>query len=517
MLNSDNAIAVLLALFLLGTSWQLYKYLRPRDRHSLRSVAILVLGDVGRSPRMMYHAESFAENNFETRLIGYRGSKPIPSLVRPLVTIVYLPEMPTSMDFLPFILRGPLKIIHQTLAISMELLINAPVLPEFILVQNPPSIPTLVIVWAIGRVAGCKIIIDWHNLGFSILRLKLSPDHFFVRVYKWVESTFGRSAYAHLFVTQALHDYLSKEWNLQGQKVVLHDRPPKHFHRSNAQEAHELFMSLKAPLASLGDFLPQFDSPYSTPFTDTASQSSTSPGPTTDHPISFSATYEHVQPPGFRPDRPALLVSSTSWTPDEEFGILLEALCKYDAKATETNSKDRGHKLPRLLVIITGKGAEKDEYMAKVDKLHKEWMWVRCISVWLPAANYPLLLGSADLGVSLHSSSSKMDLPMKVVDMFGCGLPVCALDFDCLNELVIDDFNGLVFKGATQLSEQLVTLFDSFPNSSKLSSLSATVQSATNQHSPGTEVSDRWHWGSWDENWAQTMRPLILSDVHRQE
>lgn len=66
---------ILLAAILLGTTGFGWYVLKPRNYHSFRSVAILVLGDVGRSPRMMYHAQSFAENGFVTDIVGYKGAQ----------------------------------------------------------------------------------------------------------------------------------------------------------------------------------------------------------------------------------------------------------------------------------------------------------------------------------------------------------------------------------------------------------------------------------------------------------
>jgi hypothetical protein len=50
--------------------------------------------------------------------------------------------------------------------------------------------------------------------------------------------------------------------------------------------------------------------------------------------------------------------------------------------------------LPRILVMITGKGPLRDMYMGKVQKAQDAWDFVRCVSAWLDAADYPLLLGS---------------------------------------------------------------------------------------------------------------------------
>jgi beta-1,4-mannosyltransferase len=96
------------------------------------SVQVLVLGDIGRSPRMQYHAMSIAKHSGRVDVIGYRGMMSLymsqslahvklesalhPGLVdNNLITIVPLPPPPQILrsNTLPFILAGPLKVLWQ--------------------------------------------------------------------------------------------------------------------------------------------------------------------------------------------------------------------------------------------------------------------------------------------------------------------------------------------------------------------------------------------------------------------
>ena len=147
-------------------------------------------------------------------------------------------------------------------------------------------------------------------------------------------------------------------------------------------------------------------------------------------------------------DDELLLVSSTSWTKDEDFSILLSAIDLYD--------KSRSSK--KIRAFITGKGPEKQFYLKKIGEMRERWRKVSVDTVWLDADDYPLLLSLCDLGVCLHYSSSGVDLPMKVVDMFGAGIPVLAINFRALGELVKDGENGCIFKNEQELYIQLVKL-----------------------------------------------------------
>lgn len=87
--------------------------------------------------------------------------------------------------------------------------------PKAILVQNPPSIPALLAVWLACRLRGAKMIIDWHNFGYTVLGLSLGKSHPLVEVSRRYEAWFAKRGDGHLCVTEAMRDWLKANWGIK--------------------------------------------------------------------------------------------------------------------------------------------------------------------------------------------------------------------------------------------------------------------------------------------------------------
>lgn len=269
---------------------------------------------------------------------------------------------------------------------------------DMLILQNPPGIPTLALCYLYCKVVKAKFIIDWHNYTWTIMSLESSPQSTIVKFAKAIEFYFGRKSDLNFCVTEAMKQDLQENWDIEA--TVLYDRPPERFQAIGIEKQHDLFQRL-------AKVYPEFKSSNTNVFDEATA-------------FTIQNSKDEIK---VRNDRPGLIVSSTSWTPDEDFQILLDALIDYDKIATTDDIK-----YPKLVCVITGKGPQKKMYQEKIAK--QKLKFVKILTPWLENEDYPLMLASADLGVCLHYSSSNLDLPMKVVDMFGCGLPVCAKNFD---------------------------------------------------------------------------------------
>lgn len=425
-------------------------------RHKRIRVAVVVLGDVGRSPRMQYHALALASSLADVDLVGYAGSTPHRSVREHAHITCRFLRSPWWRDrqYLPrllFLGAALLNVFRQGCQLLWALLFTVPK-PDFVLVQNPPALPTLFLAWGVARVRSAKLVVDWHNFGYTMLALRIGQHHPATRLALWYERTLGRWADAHLCVSRAMQEELRAHWGIPD-VTVLYDRPATVFVPTPLPQRQALYRRLQ----------------------------------------------EEIHCPLDAPNRPALIVSPTSWTVDEDFSILLEAVAQCEALiATQTNvpvSAVPDRSFPRLCILITGKGPLREYYEEQIRRLT-----VRAISLhtlWLSAEDYPLLLGAADLGLCFHRSSSGFDLPMKVADMFGAGLPVCALDYGpCLTEQIRHGENGLLFSTSAQLARQLYELFGGFPDQPLL-------LDHLRQHA---RESGRVH---WEEEWRMAAQPLF--------
>ena len=281
---------------------------------------------------------------------------------------------------------------------------------SLVVVQNPPAFPVLMaLAWAAHRCHGRgmglrpRVIVDWHNLGHTLLT-HAGKSRVTVAVYRWFERRWTRRADAHWAVSSAMATHV-RDWLGVAAVTVLPDQPPAWLCRA----------------AQVSD--------------------------------DRQAWWQRVLPTVAPPAADAVwLVMPSSWTVDENTDLLHEAV-KIIAEANEQTGWPEGAR--RIAVIATGRGPGLADFLAKFPGDGH----VSVHAVWLTAADYAALLGHADAGLCLHTSSSGLDLPMKLADMRGAGLPALVYDYGAvLRETFIPGTHGLLFKSARELAECLVRL-----------------------------------------------------------
>ncbi|SPN98412.1 related to beta-1,4-mannosyltransferase [Cephalotrichum gorgonifer] len=378
---------------------------------------VLVLGDIGRSPRMQYHALSIVRCGAKVDLVGYNDSPRHPGLEGSPLACVY-PLSPTPRWLQWRYVGLLLKALWQSFNLFYTLAYSVPA-AKWIIIQNPPSIPTFHIAYLVALLRGSRIMVDWHNYGHTIMQVSHSKRPLLGRLYKRYETFFGRLIPdISVTVTDAMaRDLKDPPFSLRMPILTMHDRPAEIFQPIASQDERRRFLSRLPETRDYADKIMKAET--------------------------------------------RLVVSSTSWTPDEDFQTLLDALLLYGGSpAVNHEGPPAGDitKRPPLLVVITGKGPDKASFEVEIASLKSKGHLplVNIKTAWLSMEDYATLLACADIGVCLHESSSGLDLPMKVVDMFGAGLPVLAYNaYASAGELIKDGVNGGGFREPGKLTAGL--------------------------------------------------------------
>jgi beta-1,4-mannosyltransferase len=411
---------------------------------------VVALSDLGRSARMQYHAQALAASGVTVDLVGYEGT----ALSRrinddPRITVHRLTPFTGRFRHASGVKYTVVAAV-EALRLSVRLWRVLKRLPpaDLVLVQNPPAFPTLrVTSWTL-RKRGVRFVIDWHNIGYTLLQRRLGRWHPAVRFLRWVERRDAIRADAHLCVSRGLTAFLKDRFGLTNAQV-LYDRPASAFAPMERIERERFRQGLFGRMGLVG------------------------------------------ADAGF-------IICPSSWTEDEDFDVVIEAVVRLEDRIRGWEAVGPNRRFPSLIVVVTGDGARRAGFERRFAGLPARRVFMR--TRWLEPEEYPRVVGSADLGLCLHRSSSGLDIPIKIADLFGAGVPVCALDYGaCLAERVRHGDNGLLFSTARQLADVLFDLFETYPSE----------QASLDRLRAGARKSAR---PTWEEGWAREARSVLLGE-----
>jgi beta-1,4-mannosyltransferase len=268
-----------------------------------------------------------------------------------------------------------------------------------------------------------------------------------VRLARWFEKVLGRAADAHLCVSRGFARVLAERFGLKDVRV-LYDRPAAAFAPIDRVEREQIRQALFVRLG-----------------------------------------IRNAGPVGF-------IVCPTGWTEDEDFDLVIEAVRFLEDRIRGWEAGDLSRRFPEIVILVTGDGHRRAEFERRFAGLPARRVQLR--TRWLDPEDYPRIVGSADLGLCLHRSSSGVDIPIKVADLFGASVPVVALDYGaCLAERVRHGGNGLLFSTDRQLADLLFDLFETFP--ADTAQLDRLRTGARRSATP-----------TWEEGWTTEARPVLI-------
>lgn len=176
-----------------------------------KKVCVVVLGDIGRSPRMQYHSLSLAEAGYKVDIVGYEETKINPTIIQHSNIHIH-PLMHIPFGNLPRQINYIFKTIWQIITLFCALIFKQ---ADYVLVQNPPAVPTFFVCAVYSFLTRAQFIIDWHNYAYSIMAMTNSRKGFFVNLTKWMESYFGNMADHNICVTEAMKNDLKEKWGIK--------------------------------------------------------------------------------------------------------------------------------------------------------------------------------------------------------------------------------------------------------------------------------------------------------------
>src|SRR5471032_3234902 len=347
--------------------------------------AVVALGDLGRSARMQYHAQALAGCGVDVDLVGFDGT-PLPKRITEDPRIRLHRFKPPRLSIRRELSGSRYAVVglFDAARLSFRLWRTLRTLkrPDLVLVQNPPAFPTLAVTWFSLRRRGVRFVIDWHNLGYTLLRLRLGRWHPAVRLARWFERRDARRVEGNLCVSRGLAAFLQDRFGVEHAQV-LYDRPASAFVPLERSDREKYRQALFGRL-------------------------------------------------GIHPGSCGFVVCPTSWTEDEDFDLIIDAVVRLEEKIRGWEAADASRRFPDLVILVTGDGERRAQFERRFAGLPARRIHLR--ARWLEPEDYPRVVGSADIGLCLNRSSSGLDIPMKVADLFGAGVPVCALDYGaCLD------------------------------------------------------------------------------------